>query len=248
MTEPPALTDADLLAWAVVLEHRRQQGRAGIQGLLLPFPPCPACGQAVTEATAWWEREPHCDDVTIDMRPCGDAHHASIGDVQRIQPHLTAMLASLEDKPRHTDDIIREATQLVGGAAGRADADPRQLAYDAAVACLAANPDVPRDLVSRNAIAWLAIHAAVDAILGARTTPDNPPTSGDAAGNSDAEAAVERVDRLALTFEVSGNEFIAEQIRAAIKPPTHDGPTVAEAAADDLAHWPQREWEDASHE
>jgi hypothetical protein len=187
VTEPRAprpLTDADLLAWAVVLEYRRQQGRAGIQDLLLPFPPCPACGQPVAEATAWWEREPHWDDVTIDMRPCGDAHHASIGDVQRIQPHLTAMLASLEDKPRHTDDIVRDAIQLAGGAAEQPDTDLRQLAYDAAVACLAANPDVPRDLVSRNAIAWLAIHAAVDAILGARITPDNPAASSDRADNS----------------------------------------------------------------
>lgn len=30
--------------------------------------------------------------------------------------------------------------------------------------------------------------------------------------------------------------------------PAHDGPTAAEAAADDLAHWQQREWEDISHE
>lgn len=91
--------------------------------------------------------------------------------------------------------------------------DPRRLAYDAAVACLAADPEIPRDLVTRNAVAWRAVHAALDAILG-RTTPDNPAASGDRADNS--------------------------------SPP--DGPTVAEAAADDLAHWPQREWEDTSHE
>lgn len=64
------------------------------------------------------------------------------------------------------------------------DADLRQLAYDAAVACLAANLDVPRNLVGRNAVAWLAVHAAVDAILGGRTTPDNPVTSSDGADNS----------------------------------------------------------------
>lgn len=80
--------------------------------------------------------------------------------------------------------------------------DPRRLACDAAVACLAANPEIPRDLVTRNAIAWRAVHAALDAILG-RTTPDNPATSGDVADN----------------------------------PTLPDGPTVAEAAADDKL-WP----------
>lgn len=74
------------------------------------------------------------------------------------------------------------------------EADLRQLAYDAAVACLAANPDVPRDLVSRNAVAWLAIHAVVDAILGARKTPDNSVTSSDAVDNSEGAAIRLEID------------------------------------------------------
>lgn len=61
--------------------------------------------------------------------------------------------------------------------------DPRRLACDAAVVCLAADPEIPRDLVTRNAIAWRAVHAALDSILGVRTTPDNPPASSDRADN-----------------------------------------------------------------
>lgn len=79
--------------------------------------------------------------------------------------------------------------------------DPRQLAYDAAVACLAANPDVPRDLVGRNAVAWLAVHAAVDAVLGARTTPDNPAASGDTADSSATEVIRLEIDLNSRTHD-----------------------------------------------
>lgn len=51
--------------------------------------------------------------------------------------------------------------------------DPRQLAYDAVYAYLASTTRVPGDLVSRNAVAWRAVHAALDAIHGSRTTPGN---------------------------------------------------------------------------
>lgn len=61
--------------------------------------------------------------------------------------------------------------------------NPRQPAYDAVYAYLASTTRVPGDLVTRNAIAWRAVHAALDAILGGRTTPDNPATSGDAVDN-----------------------------------------------------------------
>lgn len=144
--------------------------------------------------------------------------------------------------------------------------DPRQLAYDAVYAYLASTTRVPGDLVSRNAVAWRAVHAALDAILGGRTTTDNPAASGDAADNSlerlraeNAAAqslirmqdeAIQRVRNLAnrLALDSPWGRDTARQFRLAVQPPTPDGPTVAEAAADDLAHWPQREREDTSHE
>lgn len=150
-----------------------------------------------------------------------------------------------------------------------AGSDPRQAAYDAVYVYLAATADIPRDLVTRNAIVWQAVHTALDAILGGRTTPDNPPASGDAADSP--EAAVDRVraviteqrariadhepadgylpmgDPNALWIDTVSN--ICHDLERALQPrkpavgmPIHDGPSIAEVTADDRAHWQQREW------
>lgn len=144
----------------------------------------------------------------------------------------------------------------------RPASDPRRLACDAAVACLAADPEIPRDLVTRNAIAWRAVHAALDAILG-WTTPDNPVASGDAADNSligqadkprhpDGEIySWEELEAGGWGFcdgcrmWTNGTVERPHQCTAthAHGPVTDDGPTVAECAADDK-RWPlQKEGE-----
>lgn len=132
----------------------------------------------------------------------------------------------------------------------RPASDLRRLACDAAVVCLAADPEIPRDLVTRNAIAWRAVHAALDAVLG-RTTPDNPATSGDAVDNSlerlraenvaaqslirMQDEAIQRVRNLAnrIALDSPWGRDTAHQFHLAVQPPTPDGPTVAVLAAND---------------
>jgi hypothetical protein len=116
VTDPHPLTDADLLAWAVVLEYRRQQQQRGMKILLLSFPPCPTCGREAHEVKTWWTREPVREDIRINIQPCGHAHWATFADVERIHHHLAAMLHSLEWEGRHIDAIMQEAQARVGSA------------------------------------------------------------------------------------------------------------------------------------
>jgi hypothetical protein len=120
-TDPCPLTDADLLAWGVVLAYREQHEHDGITILMLPFPPCPSCGETVHEAVASWVREPFREEVTIDVQPCGHAYKATFADLERIHDHASEMLASLRlddqvpgGKSRSTDDIVAEARARFG--------------------------------------------------------------------------------------------------------------------------------------
>lgn len=108
------LADAELLAWAVIIETRREQQQAGITILLLPFPPCPTCRQPVNEAATWWELEPYADSGTIDLQPCGHVHEFTFDDVCRIQHHLRIMLERLEHESLSTERIMQEAQSRVG--------------------------------------------------------------------------------------------------------------------------------------
>jgi hypothetical protein len=117
VTDPQSLVDADLLAWAVVLEYRRQQQKSGITILLLPYPPCPVCRRPVHRAEAWWVMEPMRGNVTITLEPCGHDQRATLAAVERVHPHLAAMLTDLEREVRDTDAIVREAHNRVGLAA-----------------------------------------------------------------------------------------------------------------------------------
>ncbi|GGV36793.1 hypothetical protein GCM10010293_40260 [Streptomyces griseoflavus] len=121
MTDSRPLSDADLLAWAVVLAYRDQQERDGITILLLPFPPCPTCGETVHEAIASWVREPLREEMTIDVRPCEHDHKATIADLERIHDHASEMLDSLRldnrlpgEESRTTEQIVAEARARVG--------------------------------------------------------------------------------------------------------------------------------------
>ncbi|MFD9463493.1 hypothetical protein [Streptomyces sp. NPDC060027] len=113
-TDPRPLTDAELLAWAVVIEYRQLQHISGITILLLPFPPCPTCQATVYEATAWWQQDTLRNEVTLDLKPCGHSHTSSRADVERIYRHLGAMLQALETRLPTTDEIVQEARARAG--------------------------------------------------------------------------------------------------------------------------------------
>lgn len=124
MTDPQPLSDADLLAWSVVLAYRGLQQKRGITILLLPFPPCPICGGVVHGAdSATVERGIH-QTATLTLRPCGHVHAASDDGLYRVHEHVGDMLDAMEDadngrrqhdswppkdRPFRTEDVIREA-------------------------------------------------------------------------------------------------------------------------------------------
>jgi hypothetical protein len=139
MSDPRRLSDADLLAWAVVLEHRRRQTHQGLKVLLLAFPPCPTCKEPVAEAQTWWVQDPIRYDGVITMQPCGHSHSATAADMERIHDHASEMLDSLRHDAsdhvagRSVEDLVREARARLG--------EPEQAAteatgpeYDSAVA------------------------------------------------------------------------------------------------------------------
>lgn len=73
--------------------------------------------------------------------------------------------------------------------------DPRQPAYDAVYAYLASVTDVPRDLVTRNAIAWRAVHAALDAVLVPPTVAGRcPACRGESLMLTDGHVTCRRLD------------------------------------------------------
>jgi hypothetical protein len=62
--------------------------------------------------------------------------------------------------------IVRDAAPAVP-AEQAPDTGPRQPAYDAVYAYIGSTNRVPGDLVTRNAMIWRAVHAALDAVLPA---------------------------------------------------------------------------------
>ncbi|MGW7087575.1 hypothetical protein ACWGH2_29320 [Streptomyces sp. NPDC054871] len=145
------------------------------------------------------------------------------------------------------------------------DEEIREAASTLAYGCLHA---IARTLTifegAAAAEAYLEQHADRGAL--GRTTLDNPATSSNTVDNSEVVAAVERlraenaaaqslirmqdeaiqrVRDLAnqLALDSPWGRETAHRFRLAVQPPAPDGPTVAEAAADDKRHWSEREWE-----
>jgi hypothetical protein len=129
MTDPQPLSDADLLAWSVVLAYRGLQQKRGITILLLPFPPCPTCGGVVDGAVSTTVERGIEWHASLTLRPCGHVHTATDDDVHRILRHQGDMIEAMEDadngrrqhdswlpKDRlwHTEDVIREARARTG--------------------------------------------------------------------------------------------------------------------------------------
>lgn len=150
------LTDADLLAWAVIGEYRQRERRDGLTILLLPFPPCLTCGEQVYDAeTSTVERG--IDRIsTINMAPCGHAYTVTDDEIERVHRHAADLVRRMEaaDNSRDpnvwawtTADVIREA----------------QAAFA---------PAVP-----------VGGNAPINAEQSPRTIVNNPPTSGDTASD-----------------------------------------------------------------
>ncbi|WP_406145086.1 hypothetical protein [Streptomyces anulatus] len=174
------LSDADLLAWAVVLTRRSRQGRDGIKILLLPYPPCPTCGEHVHDA-----EQGMTVDIRLTVQPCGHGHTASEERVRRLWSDIHEMVADVSDsydgrlgrdRRWSTEDIVREARARTASVPSEEAApkpshdavqvrpDPRQPAYDAVYETIRSLGDyLPPDTVHRNAIIWRAVHAALDA-------------------------------------------------------------------------------------
>lgn len=118
---PTVLTDAQLLVWAVILEHRQQSQKRGINILLLPLPPCPTCDEAVHDVHASYDYEQPLGHgrYRYVAAPCGHNHTASDDSMERAYEHGRQMLDGIEIENRlgrgpHTDDIIKEAEARVG--------------------------------------------------------------------------------------------------------------------------------------
>lgn len=118
MTDPQPLSEVDLLVWAVVLGYRARQQRAGLRFVLMPFPPCPSCGETVHSVNQV-EREVGITRTTcLTMQPCGHAHTTTDDDVYPLLRHIDDLIDRVErdDRSRDpdvhgwmVDDIVREA-------------------------------------------------------------------------------------------------------------------------------------------
>lgn len=182
--EVKPLFDADLLTWAVVLTHRARQGRNGLKILLLPYPPCPTCGEDVHGAEQVTLVDPPSTRLTL--RPCDHIHMVSDNDMYRLWRHMNEMVADVVDRydshlgetrPWTTEEIIHEARRRVDGKTAEGDKrpaparghtqvypDPRQPAYDAVYENIRNLGEyLPPDTAHRNAIIWRAVRAALDA-------------------------------------------------------------------------------------
>ncbi|MGQ4343539.1 hypothetical protein [Streptomyces sp. SAS_275] len=121
--EPQQLTDAGLLAWAVVLGYREEQQRDGLSILGLPYPPCPTCRGEVHGVTYWSLVDRLSDGGRLAIRPCAHVHSFTEDDIERLHEHASEMVRVIRaaddslDPNVHrwtTDDIIREAQVRVG--------------------------------------------------------------------------------------------------------------------------------------
>ncbi|WP_145503123.1 hypothetical protein [Streptomyces sp. CFMR 7] len=178
------LSDADLLAWAIVLTHRARQERDGIKYVLQTYPPCPTCGEAVD--AAWQVTTDRPDrllrDIRLTVKPCGHVHTASEDRVHRLWSDIHEMVADVSDsydgrvgqnRRWTTKGIVHEAQARTARGEGapepQSDAaqvrpDPRQPAYDAVYENIRSLGEyLPPDTVHRNAIIWRAVQAALDA-------------------------------------------------------------------------------------
>ncbi|MBH0242441.1 hypothetical protein I3W98_05985 [Streptomyces cavourensis] len=179
------LSDADLLAWAVVLTHRSRQGRDGT--LLLPYPPCPTCGEPVE--AAWQVVTDRVDrlrrDIRLTVKPCGHVHAASENRVHRLWSDIHEMVADVSDsydghagrdRKWTTEGIVHEAQARTASAPSEEGSpepsrdtaqvrpDPRQPAYDAVYENIRSLGEyLPPNTAHRNAIIWRAVQAALDA-------------------------------------------------------------------------------------
>ncbi|MET9445329.1 hypothetical protein [Streptomyces sp. NPDC006610] len=190
MSEPASqpLSDADVLAWSVVLTHRERQKRDGITILLLPYPPCPTCGGPVYEAEQVTIDRPArlASDIRLTMRPCGHVHATTDEHVRRLWLHIHEMTSDVaagyhghatEIRVWDTEEIVHEARARAAGTATEGDSypkptpeeaqvrpDPRQPAYDAVYEYIRGLGEyLPPDPAHRNAVIWRAARAALDA-------------------------------------------------------------------------------------
>lgn len=182
------LSDADALAWAVVLTHRERQNRGGGSVLLLPHPPCPTCGKPVHEAVqVTFDRPDRMGgDIRLTTQPCGHIHTTTDDHVRRLWLHIHEMTSdvasgyhghAVEARTWTTEEIVREAHARVTGAATEGDSyptpapddaqirpDPRQPAHEAVYEYIRnLGPYLPPDTPHRNALIWRAVTAALDA-------------------------------------------------------------------------------------
>ncbi|MEU0783486.1 hypothetical protein ABZ341_18170 [Streptomyces sp. NPDC006173] len=130
--DPRPLTDAELLAWAVVLAYRQQQTEEGVKFLLFPQPDCPDCGRPTESSVLWLMRDRLPGEHRLVLQPCGHGFTADDEDVHRIGDHareivrlMTAASNSQDPDVRSwtPDDVVREARSRVG--------EPEQAAAEA---------------------------------------------------------------------------------------------------------------------
>lgn len=113
--EPRPLTDAELLAWAVIIEYRNRRMRDGA-AILLPYPCCPTCRSRVIRVEVLPVRLATLTQPIV-MRPCGHGYLAEDGALDRVRRHAEAMLDILDGVALgeagqpwwNTDGIVREA-------------------------------------------------------------------------------------------------------------------------------------------
>lgn len=127
------LSDADVLAWAVVLSCRARQKRDGSNILLLPYPPCPTCGEPVYEAEQVTLDRFTVINIRLALLPCGHVHTTSDDYVRRLWPHIHEMVTdalsgyhghATEARAWTTEEIVHEARTRVAGTAPERDDDP----------------------------------------------------------------------------------------------------------------------------
>ncbi|OQQ13012.1 hypothetical protein B0675_40045 [Streptomyces sp. M41(2017)] len=109
------LTDAELLAWVVIIEYRRRRMRDGA-AILLPYPRCSTCRSHVIKVEVLPSRLATLAQPIV-MHPCGHGYLAEDDALNRIFRHAEAMLDILDGVALgeagqpwwNTDGIIREA-------------------------------------------------------------------------------------------------------------------------------------------
>ncbi|MCZ4506939.1 hypothetical protein O3Q52_01685 [Streptomyces sp. ActVer] len=119
---PQPLPDADLLAWSVVLEYRAQQQRDRIAILLLPFPPCPTCGETVLSVESSRSFQRDLDSQRLIMRPCEHVYAVTDDDIQRVQGHAGDMLSAMRavdngwggERAWTTAEVAQQAEARIG--------------------------------------------------------------------------------------------------------------------------------------